>query len=506
MKHEFIMRYVAPLCVGVSYLALSRAASRFRKPHVVVFAVDSLGQQDSSVPLWARPGGVPEATKLNRFYRTPHMERLAAAGVRFGEAYGGINGETGWFSLMTGLDPARRGLVGQELELPLPEMEAPDFAETGWRGRYNLLPQVMKKAGYQTLCAGVPEEDPAWLRTEFDHALVLEDTRGMGRTVMTCAERNCPLFACVRVGMEEWTKAQQPTEAERERVLARMPDFGEGIQVDCEQLVRYALAVERMDALLGRWMKYMERHSGGRRTLVIFTGLSGSDAPIQKSRAGNVAWGEQVGAVEPLRGREFSRYEGGGRVPMIVAWLDSDRRRAVEPAERMLPMTPGAFQSAIVSLQDVLPTLAALAERRLMGQVDGYDLADLLSGERQSERPPWVVRHFPLSHPNGRFYSTLRIREWKVIYNYYDDYVETGEPAWQLFNLEEDPSESYNLAEQPEYRKLLEMMACKLATYLGTIEAPLPQLTDPRCPRVNGRRQALGPASIRLPGEMHAGG
>ena len=51
------------------------------RPNILFFFVDDMGWQDTSVPFHA------EQTELNRRYRTPHMERLAKAGMKFTQAY-----------------------------------------------------------------------------------------------------------------------------------------------------------------------------------------------------------------------------------------------------------------------------------------------------------------------------------------------------------------------------------------------------------------------------------
>ncbi|MGB5497783.1 MAG: sulfatase, partial [Maribacter sp.] len=51
------------------------------KPNIVLFLVDDMGWQDTSVPFWDKK------TPFNEMYRTPNMERLAADGVKFTQAY-----------------------------------------------------------------------------------------------------------------------------------------------------------------------------------------------------------------------------------------------------------------------------------------------------------------------------------------------------------------------------------------------------------------------------------
>src|SRR5688500_2516235 len=51
------------------------------KPNIIVFLVDDMGWQDTSVPFWNKQ------TDFNRRYHTPNMERLAKEGIKFTNAY-----------------------------------------------------------------------------------------------------------------------------------------------------------------------------------------------------------------------------------------------------------------------------------------------------------------------------------------------------------------------------------------------------------------------------------
>ncbi len=52
-----------------------------KQPNIVLFLVDDMGWQDTSLPFWK------EQTELNRRYHTPNMERLAKQGMKFTSAY-----------------------------------------------------------------------------------------------------------------------------------------------------------------------------------------------------------------------------------------------------------------------------------------------------------------------------------------------------------------------------------------------------------------------------------
>src|SRR6478609_1808472 len=71
------------------------------QPNIILFLVDDMGWQDTSVPFWT------ETTPLNRKYHTPNMEKLAAGGKKFTQAYAAPVCSPSRVSLMTGMSAAR---------------------------------------------------------------------------------------------------------------------------------------------------------------------------------------------------------------------------------------------------------------------------------------------------------------------------------------------------------------------------------------------------------------
>ena len=67
--------------VLTSAVAAAGAAERNQQPNIIFFLVDDMGWQDTSLPFWK------DTTDLNRRYHTPNMERLAAIGTQFTQAY-----------------------------------------------------------------------------------------------------------------------------------------------------------------------------------------------------------------------------------------------------------------------------------------------------------------------------------------------------------------------------------------------------------------------------------
>lgn len=100
--------FLAALGAGFGGLAVEPlcAAPQGKRPNIVLFMVDDMGWQDTSVPFLYR-GGKPVLTRLNRRYRTPNMERLAREGMLFTDAYACAVCSPTRCSLMSGMNAAR---------------------------------------------------------------------------------------------------------------------------------------------------------------------------------------------------------------------------------------------------------------------------------------------------------------------------------------------------------------------------------------------------------------
>ena len=59
----------------ICFLLVSCLYEKNDNPNIILFMVDDLGWQDTSVPFWS------QKTKFNELYNTPNMEKLANMGV-----------------------------------------------------------------------------------------------------------------------------------------------------------------------------------------------------------------------------------------------------------------------------------------------------------------------------------------------------------------------------------------------------------------------------------------
>ena len=101
------------------------------RPNIIVFIVDDMGWQDTSVPFWS------QATPLNKTYRTPNMERLAAEGMKFTNAYATPVCTPSRICLMTGVSAARHRVThwtkdkDTTTDRPHPRLTLPEWNVNG---------------------------------------------------------------------------------------------------------------------------------------------------------------------------------------------------------------------------------------------------------------------------------------------------------------------------------------------------------------------------------------
>lgn len=174
----------------------------------------------------------------------------------------------------------------------------------------------------------------------------------------------------------------------------------------------YASMITRMDRDIGRLFDLLADRGLDTRTAVFFCSDNG---------AAN-RYDDVFDSSGPLRGRKRDLYEGGIRVPMLVRW-------------------PGRVPAGITSdapwyFADVLPTLAALAGARIPAGIDGVDVSPTLLGRAQ---PELRQRLLYWEFFEGGFQQAARRGDWKVVR------PRAGQPL-ELFNLAHDPAETRDLA------------------------------------------------------------
>ncbi|MGH7127065.1 MAG: arylsulfatase [Planctomycetaceae bacterium] len=188
-----------------------------------------------------------------------------------------------------------------------------------------------------------------------------------------------------------------------------------------QQHKNYAAMITRMDADIGEMLALLKELKIDERTIVFFTSDNGATPPFL----------ERFHSSAGLRGTKRDLYEGGIRTPMIVRW--PGRIRA------------GTESDFVWSQVDVLPTLADLAGVEPPAGLDGFSVLPTLLGEEQS---PHEFLYWEI---HGPFHQAVRTGNWKAVR------FGTQEPL-ELYDLSRDPAEAHNVsAEHPEVVRRIEV-------------------------------------------------
>lgn len=485
---------------------VARVAAEAATPNVVVFLVDDMGWQETSVPFHT------QVTQLNARYRTPSMERLAADGMKFTQAYASAVCSPTRISLLSGMNVARHRVTNWTLrkdrspDQPSRFVEPPRWnvngattgADVERATRITPLPALLKAVGYRTIHAGkahfgaegTPGEDPrhfgfdvniaghaaggpgsywgtkdfsaAWRKESriwdvpgleayhgkdvyLTEAITLEAIKAVEQAVMD--EKPFFLYLSHYAIHAPWEKD--------DRFYRRYADAG---LKPFEATL--ASMIEGMDKSLGDVMDALERLGVDRNTVILF--VSDNGAPSQCPR--NV----------PLRGHKITPYEGGVRVPMIVKWPGVTK--------------PQSVNTNAVVIEDFFPTVleaAGVNEPETVQQVDGESFVPLLTGVGTTSPERAFVWHFPHQY-SGTPFSGLRQGPWKLIYHH-------ATRKRELFNLDDDIGETTDLA--PTRPEKVAELAGVLGERLRALDAQMPTDKETHRPIEWPDRVPLKPAA-----------
>lgn len=175
----------------------------------------------------------------------------------------------------------------------------------------------------------------------------------------------------------------------------------------------YAAMVTRMDGDVGKIMALLKELKIDDKTIVFFCSDNGA---VNR-------WEGRFDSSAHLRGHKRDMYEGGIRTPMIV---------------RYPPMVAsGSINDLAWYFPDVLPTLADIAGAEPPGDIDGVSILPTLLGESQDLNERFLYWEFY----EGGFQQAVRWKDWKAMR------LAPGQP-FELYDLAVDESEENNIAGQ----------------------------------------------------------
>ncbi|MBM3293776.1 MAG: sulfatase [Candidatus Aminicenantes bacterium] len=468
-----------------------------KKPNIILFLVDDLGWQDVSVPFFK------DRTPLNARCRTPNVERLAADGMKFTQAYASAVCSPTRVSLMTGMNAARHRVTNWTLRKNVPTdaaHETLDFPAWNVNGMSPVpgvertaygtpLPALLREAGYRTIHCGkahfgaidTPGADPKSLGFEVNIAGHAAGGPGsyLGEHGFSAAWRKGESVWDVP-GLEayhgrdvfltealtrEALKAVEAAVKDRKPFFLHMAHYAVHTPIEEDQRfiqsyldagldpieAKYAAMIEGMDKSLGDIMGYLERRGLAGETIILFMSDNGGLSAAARG-------GTPHTHNRPLSSGKGSAHEGGIRGPMVVKWPGVVRGES-------------ACETPVI-IEDFFPTILEMAGVRgaeTVQPVDGRSFVPLLRGSSLFPRNRPLFWHFPNNWgpagPGIGASSTVRRADWKLIYYHADR-------RFELFNLAEDIGETENLAgKRPEKA---EELASLLTVYLKSVDAQMP--------------------------------
>ncbi len=436
--------------LSVSSLSFAQAAS---KPSFVFILVDDLGYMDVG------------AYNPDTFYETPHINALAASGMKFTDGYAAnpVCSPTR-FGIQTGRHPSRKDATNffsgrrKSRFAPAPLHDRMDLEEV-------TMAEALKEEGYRTFFAGKwhlgPTEEfwpenqgydvnkGGWKHggpwnggkyfTPYGNPRLTDGPDGEHLpdrlASETCqfieANRDRPFLAFLSFYSVHTPLIGRPDLVEKyEKKAAKIA--GEEFAGEEQALVNakrprrvrilqkhavYGAMVEAMDLAVGRVLNKLKQLGLDEDVVVCFTSDNGGLSTSEGSPTSNL----------PLRGGKGWIYEGGIREPFLVRWPGVTR--------------PGTICRVPVMSTDFFPTLvrAAGGQVRGAGTIDGADLMPLLKGTGELEREA-LYWHYPHYSNQGGFpASAIRMGDWKLI-----ERLEDGRA--QLYNLATDIGERLDMA------------------------------------------------------------
>lgn len=185
-------------------------------------------------------------------------------------------------------------------------------------------------------------------------------------------------------------------------------------------LSAYAAMITRMDEKIGVIMDYLKESGLDNNTIVMFTSDNGP-------ASGGGLNAEFFNSSGGLRGYKGQLYEGGIRVPFVARWPEH--------------IKPGVTTDHISAQYDVMATFAELTGN-MIEDTDGISfLPTLLGDDDAQEKHEYLYWEF--SGGGGQY--AIRKNEWKGVKNKVRGNIES---KWEIYNMNDDHSESENLAAQ----------------------------------------------------------
>lgn len=421
--------------------------------------------------------------------RTPHMNRLAAEGAFFSNAFVAtpvcspsraelLTGRYGSeVDIRDWLHPRRE--VGHGLDsglLTWVDLLNQEGYATGLIGKWHLGlrdPHHPLTMGYDYFfgfrAGGTPPRDAA-----FEEYGVTATYEGFPQNIFTDRaiafvreHREEPFMLSLhyRAPHAAWLPLPEEDWAPYEGLDPVLPNPGYPL-LDTERLRRYMpeylAAVASVDRNLGRILDALDELGLAENTIVIFTSDHGYNMGHNGIwHKGNGHWiltDPPAGTYDVPQGQRPNMYDNSLKVPLLVRWPGV--------------VSPGTVVESIVSNLDWYPTLAEIggADVPAGTLLRGRSFASLLTrGDTPPDWPEEFYAEYSTHHQSWTHMRAYRTPEWKLVRDLLDARRD------ELFNLMDDPAESVNLIAEdtPEVRAAIKYLDARIVERMNEIDDPV---------------------------------
>lgn len=452
-----------------SCFSTRNTATAAEKPNFVIIFCDDLGYGD--LGCFGHPT-----------IRTPNLDRMAAEGQKWTSFYVGASVCTpSRAAILTGRLPVRNGMMSAKRRVLFPDSKG------GLPASEITIAETLKPQGYATAAIGkwhlghlpkfLPTShgfDSYWgipYSNDMDAVRGFPHYRQTGQKdanyVASIEQFNVPIIENTEVierPANQHTLTQRYTDKTIEFIkaskdkpffaylahnLPHIPLYVGKKHLGTSRRGVYGDVIQEIDAGVGQILDTLRDLKIDKNTLVVFTSDNGPWLPFHT----------HGGSAGLLREGKGTTFEGGMREPTLFWW----------PGK----LQPGV-QMQMGATMDLLPTFCSLAGAKTPDDrvLDGHDLSALLTG--QAEVSP---RNEVFYWRSERLYA-VRVGPWKAhfitegCYGVGPKKVEHESP--ELYHLEHDPSEKYNVAElHPDVIERLTEIAEKHRKSIGDVENQL---------------------------------
>lgn len=421
------------------------SALQAEKPNIVYIIADDLGYGDLS-------------SYGQQHFQTPHIDALGEEGLRFTEHYAGNTVcAPSRSTLMTGQDTGNTYLRGngpfhlREQDLTVAEILKKAGYKTGMVGKSCVTgdvkdPQIPHNCGFDYFYGTLDHRTGHWHYPNqvFSQGKPVKIEGNNGKTGNVYIEdvfterslefieqnKDSPFFLLLSFSVPH-ASLQAPQESIDPFIGKLEGDLSyEGGHYLAVEHVKatHAAMVTRMDQHVGQVVAKLEELGLTENTMISFTSDNGSHFEGGYKP-------EYLNSNGTLRGGKRDLYEGGIRVPFLVKW----------PAV----IKPGRTTKHASAFWDFLPTVCEISGEPIPENIQGLSYLPLLKGEEQKKHE---YLYWEFQERGGRV--ALRKDNWKLVR--YDVNKPEKSSTYQLYNLNKDLSEKWNVAKKfPEKVKEL---------------------------------------------------